>query len=103
MSSFQSVSAPAQVGDTGIDERIVLVDTFSGGWSANDVVTLPPVGSGVGFLGRILIKDIGGVADTKPIVISGGATTIDGQATQTIATPYGAMSFVYTGVEWKVI
>ena len=102
MSSFQEVTAPAQVGFTGIDERIVLVDTTSGGWSAMDVITLPPVGSEVGFLGRVLVKDVGGSADVKPIVVTGDAT-IDGEATQEIATPYGSLGLVYTGVEWKVI
>lgn len=102
MSSFQLVNAPAQVGFTGIDERIVGVDTFPGSWSAMDVITLPPVGLEVGFLGRVLIKDIGGAAASKPIVVSGNAT-IDGGATQVIGTPYGSLSLVYTGVEWKVI
>jgi hypothetical protein len=63
-------------------------------------VTLP-----VGVLGAAFtIKDGLGLANNpNPITISPVAGTIDGAATATISAPYGALTFIYDGVEWLII
>lgn len=63
-------------------------------------VTLP-----VGVLGAAFtIKDGLGLASiATPITITPTAGTIDGAATATISAPYGALTFIYDGVEWLII
>jgi alpha-D-ribose 1-methylphosphonate 5-phosphate C-P lyase len=63
-------------------------------------VTLP-----AGVNGQLFyIKDgLGLATPVTPITITATAGTIDGAATATINAPYGALTFVYTGVEWKLL
>lgn len=63
-------------------------------------VTLP-----AGVLGEAFtIKDGLGLASVAtPITITPTAGTIDGAATATISAPYGALTFIYDGVEWLII
>jgi len=63
-------------------------------------VTLP-----AGVTGRVFnIKDgLGLAAPATPITITPAAGTIDGAATATINAPYGSLTLVYSGVEWKVL
>ena len=63
-------------------------------------VTLP-----VGVTGRVFnIKDGLGLASAvAPITITPAAGTIDGVATAVIDTPYGSLTLVYSGTEWKII
>ena len=63
-------------------------------------VTLP-----AGVTGQVFyIKDgLGLAAVATPITITPTAGTIDGSATATINAPYGSLSLVYSGVEWKLI
>jgi hypothetical protein len=64
-------------------------------------VTLP-----VGVLGSAFtIKDGLGLASVAtPITITPQVgDTIDGAATATISAPYGALTFIYDGVEWLII
>lgn len=63
-------------------------------------VTLP-----AGVTGRVFnIKDGLGLANNpNPITITPTAGTIDGAATAVINAPYGSLTLVYSGVEWKVI
>jgi hypothetical protein len=63
-------------------------------------VTLP-----AGVTGQLFyIKDgLGLATPATPITITATAGTIDGAATATINAPYGALTFVYTGVEWKLL
>ena len=59
-----------------------------------------------GVLGKVFtIKDgLGLAAPATPITITPtGADTIDGAATATINVPYGSLSLVYSGVEWKIL
>ena len=50
------------------------------------------------------IKDgLGLSAVATPITITPAAGTVDGAATATINAPYGALTLVYSGVEWKLI
>ena len=50
------------------------------------------------------IKDGLGLASVAtPITITPAAGTIDGAATATIDVPYGSLTLVYSGVEWKII
>jgi hypothetical protein len=50
------------------------------------------------------IKDgLGLAAPATPITITPAAGTIDGAATATINAPYGSLTLVYSGVEWKLL
>lgn len=50
------------------------------------------------------IKDGLGLASAAtPITITPIAGTIDGAAVATIDVPYGSVTLVYSGVEWKII
>lgn len=50
------------------------------------------------------IKDgLGLAAPATPITITPAAGTVDGGATATIDAPYGALTLVYSGVEWKIL
>ncbi len=58
-----------------------------------------------GVTGRVFnIKDgLGLATPATPITITPAAGTIDGAATATIDAPYGSLTLVYSGVEWKVL
>lgn len=58
-----------------------------------------------GVTGQVFnIKDGLGLASAAtPITITPAAGTIDGAATAVINTPYGSLTLVYSGVEWKII
>lgn len=58
-----------------------------------------------GVAGQIFyIKDgLGLAAPATPITITPAAGTIDGAATATINAPYGSLTLVYSGVEWKLL
>ena len=63
-------------------------------------VTLP-----AGVTGQVFyLKDgLGLAAPATPVTITPVAGTIDGAATATINAPYGALTLVYSGVEWKIL
>ena len=80
--------------------------------NADDVVSVEvpgPVAVAValpaGVNGRVFnIKDgLGLAAPATPITVTPAAGTIDGAATATINSPYGSLTLVYSGTEWKVI
>ena len=58
-----------------------------------------------GVTGQVFyLKDgLGLAAVATPITITPAAGTIDGAATATINAPYGALTLVYSGTEWKLI
>ena len=50
------------------------------------------------------IKDGLGLASIDdPITITPDAGTIDGSASAVISAPYGALTFIYDGVQWLII
>ena len=63
-------------------------------------VTLP-----LGVTGRVFnIKDGLGLASVvTPITITPTVGTIDGSATAVINAPFGALQFVFSGTEWKIL
>jgi len=63
-------------------------------------VTLP-----AGVTGQVFnIKDgLGLAAPATPITITPTASTIDGAATATINVPFGSLTLVFTGTEWKLL
>jgi hypothetical protein len=101
--SFQTVilTAPVAVSNPGVGEILVLVDTSDAGWSDGDEVTLPNLGVVTAF-GRITIKDYGGTASTKSIVVSGDAG-IDGQASYTLSLDYASVTIVKVYGAWRII
>ena len=58
-----------------------------------------------GVTGQVFyLKDgLGLAAPATPVTITPAAGTIDGAATAVINAPYGALTLVYSGVEWKLI
>ncbi len=58
-----------------------------------------------GVTGQVFyLKDgLGLAAVATPITITPAAGTIDGAATATINAPYGALTLVYSGTEWKLL
>jgi hypothetical protein len=58
-----------------------------------------------GVTGQVFyIKDgLGLAAVATPITITPAAGTVDGAATATINVPYGALTLVYSGTEWKLL
>lgn len=80
--------------------------------NADDVVSIEvpgPVAVSVtlpaGITGRVFnIKDgLGLAAPATPITITPTASTIDGAATATINAPYGSLTLVFSGTEWKIL
>jgi len=62
-------------------------------------VTLP-----LGVTGQVFyLKDGAGDASTNPITITPTAGTIDGSATATINSDYGALTLVFNGTEWNIL
>ena len=92
--------SPATSQDVGKDLLTVLVDTSSGPWLAYGRLVLPYVPKQGA---RVRIKDLGGQADIKPIVVDGNGRNIDGQSTRSIQNPFEALLLVYTGSQWVVI
>lgn len=58
-----------------------------------------------GVQGQVFyIKDgLGLASPATPITITPAAGTIDGAATATINAPFGSLTLVYSGVEWKLL
>ncbi len=58
-----------------------------------------------GVIGQVFyIKDgLGLAAPATPITITPLAGTIDGAATAVINAPYGSLTLVYSGTEWKLL
>lgn len=58
-----------------------------------------------GVTGQVFyIKDgLGLATPATPITITPAAGTIDGAATATINAPFGSLTLVYSGVEWKLL
>lgn len=59
----------------------------------------------LGVTGQVFnIKDgLGLASPATPITITPAAGTIDGSATATIDVPYGSLTLVFSGTEWKLI
>lgn len=63
-------------------------------------VTLPAGVAGASFT----IKDGLGLASVvTPITITPTAGTIDGAPTAVISAPYGALTFIYDGIQWLIV
>jgi hypothetical protein len=68
-------------------------------------VTLP-LGSSVTVGRQYIIKDEGGQSSTfsrRITLTAAGSDTIDGSATRTITSNYGALTVLWTGTRWSVI
>lgn len=59
----------------------------------------------LGVTGQVFnVKDgLGLASPATPITITPAAGTIDGSATATIDVPYGSLTLVFSGTEWKLI
>jgi hypothetical protein len=62
-------------------------------------VVLPASPTGTVFI----VKDAAGVANINSITVSAIAATIDGDASATINSPYGSLTFIYNGTEWNIV
>jgi hypothetical protein len=98
--SIQDVNSPATVAASSSFWLVVNIDTSAGTWSASDVLTLrstPAVNT------KLTVKDVGGQASTKPILIDGNGNLIDGEATHVLSADRAAVTMVYDGSGWSVI
>jgi hypothetical protein len=102
----------AATGTSSYAIRIAIATPITVNGTTDDVISVQvpgPVAVAVtlpaGVLGAAFtIKDGLGLASVAtPITISPAAGTIDGAATATISAPYGALTFIYDGVEWLII
>ena len=102
----------AATGTTSLAIRIAVATPVTVNGASDDVISVQVPGPvavavnlPVGVLGAAFtIKDGLGLASVAtPITITPAAGTIDGAATATISAPYGALTFIYDGVEWLII
>jgi hypothetical protein len=102
----------AATGTTSLAIRIAVATPIAVNGATDDVISVQVPGPvavavnlPVGVLGAAFtIKDGLGLASVAtPITITPAAGTIDGAATATISAPYGALTFIYDGVEWLII
>lgn len=71
--------------------------------SASFVFTLP-AGSLMATGGFLMIKDVDGTAQTRPITVTGGGVlTIDGALTKTIDENYGELWVMWNGNGWSTM
>lgn len=92
--------SPTDIPDPGLSQVSLLVDTSSLNWPVSGTLRLPVSPTSKA---RVLIKDISGQADSKPIVILGRGLSIDGESSFTLQNPFEALLLVYTGTQWVVI
>ena len=97
---LQSVNAPTTVTDPAKETVMVEVDTSAGTWSANDTLLLPA--TPLTDCG-VIVKDVGDLAATKPIVVDGNGNLIDGSSSKTIQTDREARHFVFNGTFWSTV
>lgn len=99
-------------GTTSLAVRIAVATPITVNGAADDVISVQVPGPvavavalPVGVLGAsFTIKDGLGLASVAtPITITPAAGTVDGAANATISAPYGALTFIYDGVEWLII
>jgi hypothetical protein len=103
--TISATGTPAQAVQIAIATPVTVTN-------ADDVISVEvpgPVAVAVnlpaGVTGQLFyVKDgLGLAAPATPITITPAAGTIDGSATATIDTPYGALTLVYSGVQWLIL
>jgi len=98
--TMSTVSGPALLVDPQGGVLFLGVDTSQGTWTDLDTIVLPASP----FNGsEIILKDIGGQANTKRITVNGNGNDIDGLASRLIVNPQEAMHLVFGGTQWSVI
>lgn len=97
---FEIEASPGEPPIVGGGTNFVGVNTASSEWEANGLLYLP----GVPEIGvRIFIHDSGGVADVKPILVSGSGFLVDTLINFTIQNPFETLQVVYNGSKWVVV
>jgi hypothetical protein len=67
-------------------------------FDGSTTITLP-----AGITGKIfIIKDSRGDALANPITVVATASTLDGETSYVINTPWGSIGLIYNGIEWNV-
>ena len=95
-------------GNTSSTYSITTTDQYFGSTRSTVgacTVTLP-LGSSVPMGRQYIIKDEGGYSGLfgrRITVTASGSDTIDGSATRTITSNYGALTVLWTGTKWSVI
>ena len=95
-----NTTGPVTVADPMGGLILLGVDTSDVAWLDLGLITLPAtpqVGS------EVVIKDIGGQADSKRIAVDGDGNDIDGQENRLLDSQYEAMHLVFGGVQWSVV
>ncbi len=101
-----SWATPATLGNyvqTAVSRNILITDYIIGvtDTSAARTMTLPAVGAISKQL--FIIKDESGGAAAFPIIVAAGTGTIDGAASVTIPSNYGAMTVYFNGTNYFVV
>jgi hypothetical protein len=101
-SSFVNIDTETliDIDDITTTEYIILVDTSSVNWLNGSQIILPSSGIITGTI--IIVKDSGGLAASKMIVINGNGINIDGSSVN-ISANYGFQKMIFNGTEWFVI
>ena len=104
VNGFQSVVT----GNNASAYTILATDQYVGSIHSTTgatAITLP-LGSGVTVGRQYVIKDEGGNAGNggrRITITANGSDLIDGAATRTITSNYGALTIIWTGTKWSVI
>jgi hypothetical protein len=91
------VTAAGAVTVSAATDYVVIVNKDSGAATAVNLPATPATGL------TFRVKDGKGDAATNNITLTPAAGNIDGQATQVIATNYGAVDLVYNGTQWNIL
>ena len=103
--TISATGSPLQAIQTAVATPVTVTDV-------DDVVSVEvpgPVAVAVnlpaGITGQLFyIKDgLGLASPATPITITPAAGTVDGAAAAIIDVPYGALTLVYSGTEWKIL
>ena len=94
--------------NSGATYNLSLTDQYFGttrSATGTGTITLP-LGSTVSVGRQYIIKDEGGQSGSylrRITVAASGSDTIDGSATRSITSNYGALTVLWTGTRWSVI
>ena len=95
-------------GNSGATYNVLTTDQYVGttrSLTGTGTITLP-LGSTVSVGRQYIIKDEGGQSGNvfrRITVAASGSDTIDGSATRSITSNYGALTVLWTGTRWSVI
>lgn len=79
-----------------VTDEVIIVTTLSASFTIT-MPASPTTGD------TYIIKDGTGSAGSKNLTIAGNSNTIDGSSTFILNTSYGAITLIFSGIEWSII